>query len=165
MSGANVSGRVVSINVSERKGERKRPLTSARFVLDRGIDGDAHAGDWHRQVSLLALESVDKMRAAGAEVGPGDFAENLTVSGLDLIALPLGTELEVGSARLVISQHGKVCHDRCEIYRQVGDCVMPREGVFAVVTSAGDVAAGDAVNVLALGKGTFERVAAKEAGS
>ncbi len=151
--------RLVSVNVSPETGMKKVPVERASLDLDRGIEGDAHAGDWHRQVSLLALESIDKMREAGADVGPGAFAENLTVKGLDLLALPIGTELGVGGAvRLVLTQHGKECHDRCAIYEQVGDCVMPREGVFAVVTHAGDVAPGDTVEVLAEGEGTYERV-------
>ena len=159
---SNTIGCVVSANVSERKGVRKSAVPSAEAVLDRGLLSDAHAGDWHRQVSLLAIESIERMRAAGADVGPGDFAENLTVSGLDLLALPLGSRLDVGSARLEVSQHGKVCHDHCDIYRQVGDCVMPREGIFCVVTQAGTVAPGDVVTVRALGDGTFHRSSAEE---
>lgn len=152
------AGRIISVNISEQKGERKHAIESAQAVLDRGLADDAHAGNWHRQVSLLALESVERMRQAGADVGPGDFAENLTVSGLDLVALPLGTELEVGSAKLQISQHGKTCHSHCAIYYQAGMCVMPSEGVFAVVTRAGTIAPGDAVTVGALGDGSFARM-------
>jgi MOSC domain-containing protein YiiM len=162
MSEPNTEGRVVSINVSAQTGIAKSPVPSVEVVLDRGIDGDAHAGDWHRQVSLLAMESVQRMRDAGADVNPGAFGENLTVLGLDLLALPLGTEIEIGSARLQVSQHGKVCHDHCAIYHQVGDCVMPREGIFGVVTQAGTIAEGDHVTVLSLGEGTFERVGAAE---
>jgi cyclic pyranopterin phosphate synthase len=159
--GGAARAKLVSVNVSPETGMKKMPVERASLELDRGIQGDAHAGDWHRQVSLLALESIDKMRAAGADVGPGAFAENLTVRGLDLLALPIGTELGVGDAvRLVLTQHGKECHDRCAIYEQVGDCVMPREGVFAVVTREGDVAPGDAVEVLGEGAGTYERVGA-----
>jgi cyclic pyranopterin phosphate synthase len=155
---AGAVARLVSVNVSERTGMKKAPVQQASIELDRGIAGDAHAGDWHRQVSLLALESIGKMRAAGAEVGPGDFAENLTVEGLDLLALPIGTELAVGDdVRLVLTQHGKECHDRCAIYEQVGDCVMPREGVFAIVVRAGDVAPGDRVEVRSRGTGSYER--------
>ncbi|RMG89096.1 MAG: MOSC domain-containing protein, partial [Candidatus Dadabacteria bacterium] len=114
-----------------------------------GLAGDAHAGDWHRMVSLLALESVDKMRAAGLDVNPGDFAENLTTRGLDLLALPLGTRLRVGDeVVLELTQHGKECHTRCAIYYQAGDCVMPREGVFAKVIRTGTVRVGDPVEVL-----------------
>lgn len=156
---AGTRAKLVSINVSPETGMKKSPVERASLELDRGIEGDAHAGDWHRQVSLLALESIAKMRAAGADVGPGAFAENLTVEGLDLLALPIGTELGVGdTVRLVLTQHGKECHDHCAIYEQVGDCVMPREGVFAVVTREGAVAQGDVVEVLGVGAGTYERV-------
>ena len=157
------TGCIVSINLSAEKGVRKTPVDHAELVLDRGLAGDAHAGNWHRQVSLLALESVERMREAGADVSPGDFAENLTVSGIDLIALPLGTSVEVGSALVEISQHGKECHSHCAIYHQVGDCVMPREGIFAVVTRPGTVAVGDTATVLRLGDGTFARVGAEAA--
>jgi MOSC domain-containing protein YiiM len=153
-------GSIVSVNVSEAKGVRKQPVDRAELVLDRGLAGDVHAGDWHRQVSLLALESIDRMREAGADVSPGDFAENLTTSGLNLITLPLGTELQIGSAVLQVSQHGKVCHAHCEIYHQVGDCVMPREGIFAVVTAPGPIEPGNVISVLRLGDGTFTRASA-----
>jgi MOSC domain-containing protein YiiM len=151
-------GRVVSVNMSERKTMRKKPGERGTLVLDRGFDGDAHAGDWHRQVSLLALESIEKMRAAGLDVGPGDFAENITTEGLDLMVLPVGTVLRIGHAVLVeMSQIGKVCHTKCAIYYQAGDCVMPREGIFAVVREAGDVATGDAIEVVSVGDGTCDR--------
>lgn len=155
-------GTVVSVNLSERKTVRKTPGSAGDVVLDRGFAGDAHAGDWHRQVSLLAQESIDKMVAAGLDVGPGDFAENITTSGVDLLALPVGTTLAVGDAvRLEISQIGKVCHTKCAIYYQAGDCVMPREGLFAVVRAAGPVRVGDAVTVLELGDGTCDRTPAE----
>jgi MOSC domain-containing protein YiiM len=154
-------GQVESVNVSEHKGTRKMPVTSARLIFDRGIEGDAHAGDWHRQVSLLSLDAVHRMREAGANVSPGAFGENLTISGIDVLALPLGSELDVGSARLRVSQHGKVCHERCAIYHEAGDCVMPREGVFAVVIREGEVEPGDAVRVRHIGSGTFTREAAR----
>jgi len=160
MSDTNSSlpnGSVVSVNVSERKTVRKTPVSSADLVIDRGFAGDAHAGDWHRQVSLLAQESIDKMVQAGLDVGPGDFAENITTSGLDLLALPLGTTVRVGSALLEISQIGKVCHTKCAIYYQAGDCVMPKEGIFAIVLEPGKVAVGDAVAVVALGDGVCSR--------
>ncbi|HEX9093552.1 MAG TPA: MOSC domain-containing protein [Coriobacteriia bacterium] len=151
-------GTVVSVNLSERKTVRKTPGTEGALVLDRGFEGDAHAGDWHRQVSLLAQESIDKMVAAGLDVGPGDFAENITTTGIDLLALPVGSVLEVGDGvRLEISQIGKVCHTKCAIYYQAGDCVMPREGLFAVVRTAGGVRVGDRIEVLSLGDGTCDR--------
>lgn len=137
--------RVVAVNVSGRKGERKTPVPKATLVPDHGVDRDAHAGPGHRQVSLLAAESIAKMKEKGVDVGPGDFAENVTVEGIDLTALKVGDRLIVGEALVEISQIGKECHDRCAIYFQAGDCVMPREGVFARVLLGGKVAAGDRV--------------------
>jgi MOSC domain-containing protein YiiM len=147
--------------MSARKTVRKTRGQAGTLIFDRGFEGDAHAGDWHRQVSLLGQESVDKMVAAGLRVGPGDFAENITTSGLDLLALPVGSVIRVGdSARLEISQIGKVCHTRCAIYFQAGDCVMPREGIFAVVRAPGEVRVGDAIAVISLGDGTCDRTPA-----
>jgi MOSC domain-containing protein YiiM len=137
--------RVVAVNVSGRKGERKTPVPKATLVPDHGVERDAHAGPGHRQVSLLAAESIAKMKEKGVDVGPGDFAENVTVEGIDLTALKVGDRLIVGEALVEISQIGKECHDRCAIYFQAGDCVMPREGVFARVLLGGKVAAGDRV--------------------
>lgn len=143
-------GEVVAVCLSPRKGMRKSNAGHARLVAGRGLEGDAHAGPGERQVSLLADESVDKMRAFGLDVGPGDFAENLTVQGLDLCALPVGTHLRVGKdALLRITRIGKECHARCSIYFQAGDCVMPREGVFAEVLRGGEVLCGDSVVVVA----------------
>ncbi len=143
-----VVGRVVSVNLSERKTVRKQPVDSGMLVLDRGFEGDAHAGDWHRQVSLLAQESIDTMVAKGLDVGPGDFAENITTSGIDLVHLPIGAVVEVGDeVSLEVSQIGKECHTKCAIYYQAGDCVMPREGIFAVVRRAGAVSVGDEIRV------------------
>jgi MOSC domain-containing protein YiiM len=158
MSEATGPGTVVSVNLSERKTVRKTPGVSGVLIADRGFEGDAHAGDWHRQVSLLAQESIDKMVAAGLEVGPGDFAENITTTGIDLLALPIGSVIRVGDGPVLeISQIGKVCHTKCAIYYQAGDCVMPREGVFAVVRTAGPVQVGDRVEVVSLGNGTCDR--------
>jgi MOSC domain-containing protein YiiM len=157
-AGEGATGTVVSVNIAERKTVRKKPVGEAELVFDRGVEGDAHAGDWHRQVSLLAM---DKMRAAGLDVGAGDFAENITTQGIDLLSLPIGTRLAVGDDVLLeISQIGKVCHTHCAIYYQAGDCVMPREGIFAVVRRAGRVAVGDRVTVTGLGDGTCDRVPA-----
>lgn len=151
-------GRVVSVNLSEKKTVRKTPGKQGTLVYDRGFDGDAHAGDWHRQVSLLAQESIDSMVAKGLDVGAGDFAENITTEGIDLPALPVGTVLKVGDkAVLEVSQIGKVCHTKCAIYYQAGDCVMPREGIFVVVREPGDVSVGDTVEVVSLGDGTCDR--------
>ncbi len=190
--------KISAVCVSEKKGTRKKDAGRGLLVAGRGLEGDAHAGEWHRQVSLLAVESVDKMRAKGLQVGPGDFGENLTTQGLDLTSLPIGTLLAIrpgvaaapdtlgaaapdtagaatpdtaGAATpgggplgapaapappvpsagplLELTQIGKECHTRCAIYYQAGDCVMPREGVFARVLRGGPVAAGDSLEVLA----------------
>ncbi len=137
--------KVIAVCTSAGKGERKKDIGRGRMVENFGLEGDGHGGDWHRQVSLLAIESIDKMRAAGLDVGPGDFAENLTTRGINLYALPIGTELEVGEAVLEITQIGKVCHERCAIFHQAGDCVMPKEGIFAIVRRGGDVKSGDPI--------------------
>lgn len=149
---------VVSVNLSLKKTVRKTPGERGTLVFDRGFESDAHAGDWHRQVSLLALESIQSMVDKGLDVGPGDFAENITTSGIDLLALPVGSVVRIGPDTLLeISQIGKVCHTKCAIYYQAGDCVMPREGLFAVVRVAGDVAVGDGITVVSLGDGTCDR--------
>ncbi len=156
------AGEVVSVNTSVRKTVRKTPGQAGRLIFDRGFEGDAHAGDWHRQVSLLALESIEKMVERGLRVGPGDFAENITTSGIDLMSLPVGTVLSIGDeVRLEISQIGKVCHIRCAIFIQAGDCVMPREGLFAVVRAPGDVRVGDRIAVVSEGDGTCDRTPAE----
>ncbi|PLX79181.1 MAG: MOSC domain-containing protein [Desulfuromonas sp.] len=142
------SGLLVAVSTSETKGVRKTNVEKARLLVDFGLEGDAHGGDWHRQVSLLASESIAKMQQAGLDVGPGDFAENLTTTGLDLCGLPIGARLRVGTkAEIEITQIGKVCHERCAIFYQAGDCVMPREGIFAKVLTGGDITVGDAVEV------------------
>jgi MOSC domain-containing protein YiiM len=143
-----MSAHVVAVCVSENKGERKTPVASAELQVEHGFAGDAHAGDWHRQVSLLALESIRKMQALGLDVGTGDFAENLTTEGIDLVSLPIGTKLQVGDALLEVTQIGKECHTRCAIYHQAGDCVMPKEGIFARVLQGGSIAAGTPISVL-----------------
>jgi MOSC domain-containing protein YiiM len=141
-------GRVVAVSISDRIGVVKHNVPEARLVVEHGLEGDAHAGSG-RQVSLLAQESIDKMIAMGAAVSPGDFAENITVQGLEVMALPVGTILKVGAeAELEITQIGKACHKGCAIREQVGDCVMPREGVFARVLKAGVVKPGDLVEVV-----------------
>jgi len=138
---------VVAVCKSDRKGERKSPVEHVLLKEEHGVADDAHAGEWHRQVSLLAIESIEKMRAMGLRVGPGDFAENITTSGIDLVALPLGTRLTVGDALVEITQIGKECHNRCAIYHQAGDCVMPKEGVFARVIRGGDVKGLDSIRL------------------
>ncbi len=154
-------GVVVSVNLSVRKTVRKTRGERGTLIFDRGFEGDAHAGDWHRQVSLLGQESIAQMVAKGLKVGPGDFAENITTTGIDLLALPVGSKIEIGDAAVLeISQIGKVCHTRCAIYYQAGDCVMPRDGLFAVVRTAGDVRIGDHIRVLSLGNGSCDRTPA-----
>ena len=163
---ATPRGRVEAVSVSERKGTRKVPRDSIEFVVGTGVAGDAHAGAWHRQVSLLPAESVDRMREAllcrqdveagrvdaASELGPGAFAENVLVRGMDLASLPVGTTLAAGDARLVVTQIGKTCHADCEIRRLVGTCVMPTDGIFCVVTRAGTLRAGDEVRVVGEGE-------------
>jgi MOSC domain-containing protein YiiM len=145
-------GEIIAVCTSAHKGERKTDVGAGLLVQGFGLEGDGHGGDWHRQVSLLATESIAKMQAAGLAVGPGDFAENLTTRGLDLCGLPVGTRLRVGATALLeISQIGKICHERCAIFYQAGDCVMPREGIFAVVLEGGPVARGDRIEVVAGG--------------
>jgi cyclic pyranopterin phosphate synthase len=166
-----LQGTVVAVNVSEKKGERKTSVPEVFLRPEHGVEGDAHAGVWHRQVSLLAQESVDKMRAAGLDVKAGDFAENITTQGLEVASLPLYTTLELGEALVEVTQIGKECHTRCAIYHQAGDCVMPREGIFVRVLEGGRVAPGDAVRIRAWGTGpggagaTVAGTGAAEAGS
>ncbi|MDZ4167127.1 MAG: MOSC domain-containing protein [Coriobacteriia bacterium] len=138
---------VVSINLSEKKTVRKTPGSEGVLVVGSGFDGDAHAGDWHRQVSLLAEESIAKMQAKGLDVDAGDFAENITTRGIDLVSLPVGTRFRVGDTLLEVTQIGKECHTKCAIYYQAGDCVMPKEGIFAIVIEGGPVGVGDEISV------------------
>ncbi len=143
-------GTIVAVCTSPGKGERKKDIGSCKLVENFGLEGDGHGGDWHRQVSLLAMESIEKMRAAGLDVGPGDFAENLTTQGIELFTLPIGTRLRVGPAALLeVTQIGKTCHTRCAIYHQAGDCVMPKEGIFVKVLKGGVVKRDDAIVVVA----------------
>jgi MOSC domain-containing protein YiiM len=141
-------GKVVAVCVSKRKGVVKNNVGHAVLRVDWGIEGDAHAGPWHRQVSLLAWESIEKMRAQGLNVREGSFAENITTRGLELHTLPVGTRMRLGSALVEVTQIGKLCHTQCAIFQQVGDCVMPREGIFVRVLEAGEVAVGDEIEVL-----------------
>ena len=143
-----MNGRIVAVSISKEKGERKTPVACAQLKENHGIVGDAHAGKWHRQVSLLAIESIRKMQAMGLDVGAGDFAENITTQGIDLLQLPVGSRIAVGTAILEITQIGKECHTRCAIYYQAGDCVMPKEGIFTRVLEGGLVQCGEAVRVL-----------------
>jgi MOSC domain-containing protein YiiM len=145
----NKTARVISINTSVKKGTRKKAVDRVDVKIDHGIEGDAHAANWHRQISLLAQESIDKMVAMGLNVGPGDFAENITTIGIDLLALPIGTKLKIGDDVTVeVTQIGKECHNRCAIYYQAGDCVMPKEGIFVKVLTEGSITTGDEIQVL-----------------
>ena len=139
--------KIKAVCISENKGEKKKAVASIQLIAGHGVVGDAHAGS-PRQISLLAEESINKMRERGLGVGPGDFAENITTEGMVLHELPLGTRIRVGEAEIEINQVGKVCHDRCAIYYQAGDCVMPKEGVFARVISSGQVKEGDEIKVV-----------------
>jgi MOSC domain-containing protein YiiM len=141
-------GKVLAVNTSEAKGTKKSNIKRCALLKDFGLKGDAHAGPWHRQVSLLANESIEKMRAKGLKVGYGDFAENITTEGVDLVRLPIGTGIRIGdSVFLRVTQIGKECHTRCAIYYQAGDCVMPKEGIFAEVVSEGEVKVGDEITI------------------
>ena len=140
---------VVSVNISEQKGTRKHQLQGPVTITMLGMQGDAHAGDWHRQLSLLAQESIDKMQGHGLVLQPGDFAENITTQGLDLLTLPIGTRLQIGTTvTMEVTQIGKECHLGCEIRKLVGDCVMPREGIFTRVITSGTIQAGDIITVI-----------------
>lgn len=142
-------GKIISLNISDKKGVRKKPVKEVCLKTEFGIEGDAHASsEWHRQVSLLALESIMKMQAMGLDVGPGDFAENITTEGIDLLSLPVGTHLQIGdSIEAEVSQIGKECHTRCAIFYQAGDCVMPKEGIFVRIAKGGIAKVGDAIEV------------------
>ncbi|MDR2140837.1 MAG: MOSC domain-containing protein [Deltaproteobacteria bacterium] len=143
-----MEGKIVAICLSEAKGTPKKPTPQARLVEGHGLDSDAHAGPWHRQVSLLSFQKVREFNAKGGEVKHGDFGENLLVDGLDLRTLPVGTRLAIGPALLEVTQIGKECHSHCQIFHRVGDCIMPREGIFARVLTGGEVKPGDLVRTL-----------------
>ena len=148
--------RIISVNVSKKKGTKKKSIgdDAANVLLDFGIENDAHAGDWHRQVSFLADESIQKVRDVGIEVESGSFAENFTTVGVDLKNIPMGTILKLGDeVEVEISQIGKVCHTKCAIYHLMGDCIFPHEGIFAVVRKPGKVSAGSKITLLKLGDG------------
>jgi MOSC domain-containing protein YiiM len=142
-------GRVVAVSVSERKGVKKANVDVGRLLEDHGLENDAHAGDWHRQVSLLAMESIEKIREKSLEVAPGDFAENITTEGIRLWELPIGKRLKLGKDALAeVTQIGKECHNRCAIYHQVGDCMMPREGIFVRILTGGSIEPGDTIELV-----------------
>lgn len=141
--------KIVSIAVSKKKGTPKTPVEEAYITKDHGLEGDAHAGPWHRQVSLLASESIEQAKAQGLDVGFGDFAENIATVGVDWKTLPIGTRARLGEQVMIeITQIGKECHNRCAIYYKAGDCIMPREGVFARVLAEGRIKCGDAIQLI-----------------
>lgn len=141
--------KVLAVCVSDRKGVQKRPVESAVLIKEHGIEGDAHAGPWHRQVSLLAQESIDKMTAMGIEgLDSGKFAENITTEGIVLHELPVGTKLRIGETLHEVTQIGKECHTKCAIYHKVGKCIMPTEGIFTRVLEAGEIRPGDEIAIL-----------------
>ena len=140
-------GKVLGICVSEKRGTQKKEVNEAVLKENWGIEGDAHAGDWHRQVSLLSFEKIEAFREKGADVDFGAFGENLIVEGYDLRRLPVGTRFRIGEAVLELTQIGKECHSHCEIYKKMGDCIMPREGVFTEVVKGGRIRKGDAVEM------------------
>ena len=145
---ATIKGRIRAISISAKKGTKKTNVPEAEVKTDFGIVGDAHGGNWHRQISLLAIESIDKMIEMGADVLPGSFAENITTQGIKLPDLPIGCRLKAGEEiEFEVTQIGKECHSRCEIFKQVGDCIMPREGIFTKVIKAGRIKVGDTIEV------------------
>jgi len=142
-------GKILSVNISEKKGEKKQNIGCARALRNRGLENDAHIGMEIRQISLLASESIEKIRRKGLNVNYGDFAENLTTEGIELFTLPLGTKIKVGNDVLLeVTQIGKTCLAPCAIYHAVGDCVMPKEGIFVRVLSEGIISVGDPIDVL-----------------
>ena len=141
--------KVVAINISEKKGTIKTPISVGEFKMDHGLVGDAHAGDWHRQISLLGQESIDKMIKLGAkDLTPGKFAENLTTKGICLYELPIGTKLKIGETIQEVTQIGKTCHSGCEIKKLTGDCIMPREGIFTKIIKSGTILPEDEIIIL-----------------
>lgn len=141
-------GKVIAVCISEKKGTQKTEVPSIKLVPEWGIEGDAHAGKWHRQVSLLAFEKIEAFREKGADVDFGAFGENIIAEGFDFRALPVGTRFRIGDALLELTQTGKECHTHCAIYHQVGDCIMPREGVFTIVIEGGEIKAGDEIEMI-----------------
>ena len=141
-------GIVKAVCTSDIKGIQKSEADSVELRPDWGIEGDAHAGRWHRQVSLLSYEQIEAFKARGAQVGNGAFGENIIVEGFDLKSLPIGTRFRSGDAVLELTQIGKQCHAHCAIYHQVGDCIMPREGVFCKVVAGGRIAPGDSIDIV-----------------
>ncbi len=140
--------KIIALNTSERKGTQKRPVDSVNLIANHGIEGDAHAGDWHRQISFLGQECISEFNNKGAEVKPGAFGENIIVDGVDFTTLPIGTKVLCNGTEMEITQIGKECHTRCKIYYKMGDCIMPRNGVFAKVITGGVISIGDEVEII-----------------
>lgn len=141
-------GKIIAVCTSEKKGVQKNKQGEINLVVDHGIEGDAHAGKWHRQVSLLSYEKIEAFKERGANVDDGAFGENVVVSGIDLSALPVGTHMTSGEVLLEVTQIGKECHQHCAIYHAVGDCIMPREGIFTKVLKGGIIREGDEISVV-----------------
>lgn len=141
-------GKVIAVCISEKRGTSKKDIKEGIFIEGFGIEGDAHGGNWHRQVSLISKEKIDAFNALGAEVDKGAFGENLIVEGYNFKELPVGTKLQCNGVILEITQIGKECHSHCEIFHRVGDCIMPREGVFARVLSGGKISIGDVMTII-----------------
>lgn len=140
--------KIIAVNTSEKKGVIKQPVEMGECMVDFGIKGDAHGGNWHRQISLLGQESIDKMIDMGVEgLEPGKFAENITTEDIELFTLPIGTQIAINNVLLEVTQIGKECHSGCAIKKQVGDCIMPREGIFVKVLSNGEIRPGDEIVV------------------
>lgn len=140
-------GRIMAVCTSENKGTQKKRTAEGHFIKEYGIEGDAHAGKWHRQVSLLSYETIEAFKARGAEVLDGAFGENVIVSGIDLIHLPVGTRLRCGDILLEVTQIGKECHSHCEIFKKMGECIMPSNGIFTRVLHGGRMKEGDEITV------------------
>ncbi|SHJ63273.1 MOSC domain-containing protein [Paramaledivibacter caminithermalis] len=141
--------KVIAISISEKKGVPKENISEGNFIEDFGLEGDAHAGKWHRQVSLLGVESINKMKEIGIEgLCSGKFAENITTEGIKLFDLPVGTKLQIGETLQEVTQIGKECHSGCAIFRQVGQCIMPKEGIFTKVIKGGKVRVGDDIKII-----------------
>jgi MOSC domain-containing protein YiiM len=141
--------KIVSLSTSTKKGTQKATVQEAVLIKEHGVEGDAHAGDWHRQISFLASESIEKVRRQGLDVTFGDFAENIATEGVDWQSVPIGTRLKLGETALVeITQIGKECHNKCAIYYKAGDCIMPKEGIFARVLEGGILHCGDSIQIL-----------------
>ena len=141
-------GKITGICISEKRGVQKHFIEEANIIADWGIEGDAHGGKWHRQISLLSQEKVDAFKAKGADIHPGSFGENLIVEGFDFSAMPVGTRFVIGDVVLEMTQIGKECHNHCVIYKKMGDCIMPKEGVFAEVVEGGHIKVGQEVTCI-----------------